>query len=170
MTLPSAGAALVAATALHLGFQLVVTVLVYPALARVPADRWPVEHIQHSRRVTPVVGVVYGLLLVAGASVLVARPSGAQVASLVAVGAAMLVTATVAAPVHSRLGGPAVPAATSPAPPDVASAPLAPSGSAREQAGAMSGPEPTLLRRLLLADRVRLVLALVAALLALAGS
>ena len=143
MTLPSAGAALVAATALHLGFQLVVTVLVYPALARVPADRWPVEHTQHSRRITPVVGVVYGLLLVAGASVLVAGATADQVGSLLAAAAAMVVTAVVAAPLHSRLG---------------------------RLDSATSGPDPGLMRRLLVADRVRTALAVLAALLALAGN
>ncbi len=158
MTGLSAGAALVAATGLHLGFQLVVTVLVYPALARVPADRWVVEHALHSRRITPVVGVVYGLLLVAGASVLVDGPTALQVGSLLAVGTTMLVTAVVAAPLHSRLGAPAADAE-----------PAALPGTALPRT-ALTGPRDNLLARLLVADRARTALALVAALLALAGS
>ena len=103
MTLPGADLLLVAATALHAGFQLVVTVLVYPALAAVLPGRWSQEHAQHSRRITPLVGLVYGAVLLAGALVVAAGPSAAQVAALLASGGALLVTAGVAAPLHSRL-------------------------------------------------------------------
>lgn len=43
----------------HASFQLTVTILVHPALSRVPADRWPNEHGRHSRSITPLVGIVY---------------------------------------------------------------------------------------------------------------
>ncbi|MGQ7297937.1 hypothetical protein [Quadrisphaera sp. KR29] len=102
---------LVAATALHLGFQLVVTALVYPALLAVGDDdderaavRWRLAHDAHRRRITPVVGLVYGLLALACAWVLLAGPRSA--AALVSVGAVVvvvLVTATAAGPAHGRL-------------------------------------------------------------------
>ena len=118
----ASGAALAAATALHAGFQLVVTVLVYPAFADVPDDAWRAHHARHSRRITGLVGIVYGALLAAGAAVLVAGPTTLQAVSLVATALALAVTAFVAAPAHGRL-------------------------SARR--------DMTVLRRLVVADRVR---------------
>ncbi|WP_194907987.1 hypothetical protein [Quadrisphaera sp. INWT6] len=95
---------LLAATALHLGFQLVVTALVYPALLGAPEERWAVEHDAHRRRITPVVAAVYGLLAAACAAVLLAGPRDAW--SLVSVGACtavVAVTATTAGPAHGAL-------------------------------------------------------------------
>lgn len=94
---------LIAATALHAGFQLTVTLVVYPALASVPTPSWPAAHDAHSRRIAPVVVVVYGaaLPIVVGA-VAVERSLGAAVACAATV-AAVLVTATSAAPIHARL-------------------------------------------------------------------
>lgn len=48
-----------AAAAAHAGFQLVVTAVVYPALAAVPAESWQSAHRAHTRRIAPVVGIVY---------------------------------------------------------------------------------------------------------------
>lgn len=111
---------LVVATALHLGFQLVVTALVYPALlAAGPAQddderavraeaRWRLAHEAHRRRITPVVGLVYGLLGLADGWVLVAgphdgRPGAAALVSVAAAAVVVLVTATTAGPAHGRL-------------------------------------------------------------------
>ena len=94
---------LVATTALHAGFQLVVTGLVYPAFAEVPADAWAAHHGRHTRRVTRLVVPVYGVVVVASALVLAHGPSPWQVAALVATGTALLTTALVAGPAHSRL-------------------------------------------------------------------
>lgn len=97
-------ALLVAATAVHLGFQLVVTAVVYPALLTVPASRWDAEHSAHRRRITPVVAVVYGLLAVACAAVLLVGPHGpAAVCAVAASAVVVLVTATTAGPAHGRL-------------------------------------------------------------------
>ena len=128
---------LLAATAVHAGFQATVTVLVYPALARLPEDAWARGHAAHTRAITPLVAVVYGALLTtcAGAAVSTLRGSqggAAAVAVWVAVGATAVVlalTATLAAPAHGRLS---------------------------------SGRTEPLVRRLLLADRLRLACALVA--------
>jgi hypothetical protein len=124
--------ALLAATALHAGFQAVVTVVVYPALRDLSPDAWAAGHAAHSRRITVVVAPVYLLVLLACGWSLY---DGAAMSwgGVLAVGGnvlALTTTAFVAAPTHGRLG--------------------------RE------GPEPTLVSRLLLADRVRLLAVLVA--------
>lgn len=98
--------ALVAATWLHAGFQLTVTLLVYPALvAPSTPDGWTERHARHSRGITPIVVVVYGALVLACLAVLIAGPR--PLAALVSVGAAAvaaMATAFVAAPAHGRLG------------------------------------------------------------------
>ena len=97
-------AALLGATAAHAGFQATVTLLVYPALAGVPADDWSSAHDAHSRRITPLVVVVYGALLVACGGAVVSAPTsvGVRVAVL-GTAATLLVTAVGAAPTHGRL-------------------------------------------------------------------
>lgn len=97
--------ALTAAAALHLGFQLAVTVLVYPALARIRATSWGVEHSAHSWRIVPLVGLTYAALVGSGVWALVVSPfSVFLVVALVGAGIASLTTAFVAAPLHGRLG------------------------------------------------------------------
>ena len=118
--------ALLTASALHLGFQAAVTVVVYPALAELPVDAWPTSHAAHSRRIVWVVGPVYLAVAAAGLWVLISGPYTLLVLVAVAGNAlAALTTAFVAAPTHGRLG--------------------------------KEGPTPSLLRRLMRADRVRLV-------------
>ena len=96
---------LFATAALHLGFQLTVTLVVYPALADVAVDGWSSAHAAHSRRISFVVVLVYLPLLGVGLWALVAGPVGAGLL-LAAAGAALsfLSTAAVAAPTHGRLG------------------------------------------------------------------
>jgi hypothetical protein len=96
--------ALVAATAVHLGFQATVTTVVYPALARVPAEQWAAAHRAHSRAITPVVAVVYATLASVGAWSLLSGPDGWASLALAATTVAVLVTAVAAAPAHGRLG------------------------------------------------------------------
>lgn len=100
-----AAAALLAAAALHLGFQAVVTAVAYPALAATAPRDWPVVHAAHSRRITPVVALVYGSLLGAWAWVLATVPLTAALGTALA-GSVLtgLTTALVAAPTHARLG------------------------------------------------------------------
>ena len=105
MTVP---AALAAATWLHAGFQLTVTLLVYPVLLAPSADgeEWSRRHARHSRGIAPLVGVVYGALVVACLAVLVAGPRGAwALAAVAACVVAAGATAFVAAPAHGRLAG-----------------------------------------------------------------
>ncbi|GAA4119142.1 hypothetical protein GCM10022415_18840 [Knoellia locipacati] len=96
---------LVLAAGAHLGFQLTVTLVVYPALADVPPDRWTAAHEAHSRRITPVVGVVYVGLLAAVAAALLREPlTTGTVVAAVAAAVSMALTAAGAAPLHGRLG------------------------------------------------------------------
>lgn len=97
--------ALLAATGLHAGFQLVVTLLVYPALAATPADRFAAAHDQHARRIVALVGVVYVAAAAACVWVLAAGPrSPAALVACAATAVAAGWTAFGAAPTHSRLG------------------------------------------------------------------
>ncbi len=88
----------------HLGFQLTVDLVVYPALGEVGSAAWPRAHAAHSRRITPVVGLVYvPLVLVLGWAV-VAEPRAVGTWVAVAGGLlAVVTTAAVAAPIHGRL-------------------------------------------------------------------
>ena len=101
----TASGGLLAATALHLGFQAVVTAVVYPALAEVPPQRWADAHAAHSRRITVVVAPVYAAV---GAACLRALRRGPRtpplLLSVTASAGAVLTTALVAAPTHRRLG------------------------------------------------------------------
>ena len=97
--------ALVAASGLHLGFQAVVTIVVYPALvATRPAD-WDAVHDAHSRRISYVVAPLYLVVAAACLWVLVVGPLTAwtllaMAGHVVAAGT----TAAFAAPSHGRLG------------------------------------------------------------------
>ncbi len=95
---------LLAAGFLHLGFQATVTALVYPTLTSVDDADWSVWHAAHSRRITPIVVVVYGLAVVAGVMVVADGPTSWGVVSIAGHGVALVATALVAAPAHVRLG------------------------------------------------------------------
>lgn len=99
----SAVTAFALAAALQAGFQVTVTVLVYPALAARSADEWSAAHLRHSRAITPVVAVVYGALVVTGVALVVAGPDPAGWIALASAAAAMGLTAFLAAPAHGRL-------------------------------------------------------------------
>lgn len=97
--------ALIAAGGLHLGFQAVVTVVVYPALAATrPAD-WTDVHAAHSRHISLVVGPLYVAVAAACLWVLVAGPHTVwPLVSVVGHAVAAGATAVSAAPTHGRLG------------------------------------------------------------------
>lgn len=112
--------------AAHLGFQLTVDLVVYPALGEVGDEAWSRAHERHSSRITPVVAVIYPPLV--AVLVWTATTYGAEPGAWVAVAGgalAVLTTAAVAAPTHGRL------------------------------ATASAERRPALLRRLDRADRVR---------------
>lgn len=99
--------ALVVASALHLGFQLTVTMVVYPALARVSDADWHAAHARHGRAITPLVVLTYGALVLSAAWALVAAAGVARAWVVVSVAGAVIAVATtafLAAPTHRRLG------------------------------------------------------------------
>ncbi|KRE52626.1 hypothetical protein [Phycicoccus sp. Soil748] len=100
-----AATALLAAATLHLGFQLTVTVLVYPALSRVPADAWSPAHDAHSRAIVPLVVATYGALLATGTWALLTTPmTPGLLLALLGTTVTFATTAFVAAPTHAHLG------------------------------------------------------------------
>lgn len=123
------------ASTAHAGFQVTVTTLVYPALAATVPNEWPAAHQRHSRSITPLVVGLYGALVVSGVAFVVVGPGPAPARWVAISGAAasMLLTATLAGPIHGRLGGPD------------------------------QGPGGALMSRLLLVDRWRCAAALVGA-------
>ena len=94
--------ALLAATAVHAGFQTTVTLLVYPALARMPAEQWADAHRRHSRTITPLVAVVYGALLLSTGCAVITETRWWTLVTATAVGATF-VTTGFAARLHGRL-------------------------------------------------------------------
>lgn len=92
-------------TAAHAGFQVTVTAMVYPRLAATPVSEWESVHRDHSRRIAPLVVLLYGGLVVTGAWAAYGGRGGAALWVALAAGAGtMLVTAVRAAPLHGRLG------------------------------------------------------------------
>ncbi len=91
------------ASALHAGFQLTVTVLVYPVLARRRAQEWREAHARHSRAIAPVVLVVYAALVLSGGFLVASGPDLAGWLGLAGAGAALVLTASGAVPTHGRL-------------------------------------------------------------------
>ena len=104
LTASGAAVALLVTTALHAGFQLTVSCVVYPALATLPPALWGAAHERHSRRITPLVAVVYVPLLTAVAAALLLDPSAATLVAAVGTALALGLTAGLAAPLHRRLG------------------------------------------------------------------
>lgn len=104
MSLADPGPWLLLVAGAHLGFQLTVDLVVYPALGEVADDRWTTTHEQHSRRITPVVAAIYPPLVLLLGWTAVERPG--EVGTWIAVAGgllAVITTAAVAAPTHGRL-------------------------------------------------------------------
>lgn len=113
MTSASPATWLLLVAAAHLGFQLTVAVVVYPALREVGDDSWSGAHERHSRRIAPLVGVIYVPLVLALAWTAATRPHAGGTWLALAGGALSVVTtAVLAAPMHGRLA--TVPAAERP--------------------------------------------------------
>ena len=128
MTLADPQPWLLLLAAVHLGFQLTVDLVVYPALGEVPDAAWAVAHEGHSRRITPVVAAIYPPLVVVLGWAVASEPREMGTWVALAGGLVSVVaTAAVAAPTHGRL------------------------------ASVPPGERPALMRRLDRADRVRTV-------------
>jgi len=96
---------LLVVAAAHLGFQLTVSVVVYPALRDVGADAWPAAHERHSRRIAPLVAALYVPLVLVLTWTAVVEPQAAGTwLALVGGAISVVTTAAIAAPLHGRLG------------------------------------------------------------------
>jgi len=103
---PLALVTLLLVAAAHLGFQLTVSLVVYPALREVDDDAWPVAHARHARRIAPLVGALYVPLVLVLAWTAATEPQAAGTwLALVGGGLSVVTTAAIAAPLHGRLGG-----------------------------------------------------------------
>lgn len=110
MTSASPATWLLLVAAAHLGFQLTVAVVVYPALREVGDEAWPAAHARHARRIAPLVGALYVPLVLALAWAAASDPHAGGTWLALAGGALSVVTtAVLAAPMHGRLA--TVPAA-----------------------------------------------------------
>lgn len=101
MSAPLLGYALAAAA--YAGFQLTVRLVVYPQLARVPAEAAADFERAHQRLITPLVGVLFGALALATAALLVAGPRGTGLAAAALFGGVLAATAFGAVPQHTTL-------------------------------------------------------------------
>jgi len=100
---------LLLATGVHLGFQAVVTIVVYPGLVNVAPEDWERGHAAHTHRMIIVVIPVYGALTLAlGWALATVSCSPALIVTTGALLSVGMTTALVAAPIHNRLsaGGP----------------------------------------------------------------
>ena len=95
-------------TAAYAGFQWTVQVLVYRQFPGVPRDSFADYEAAHSRRISPLVGVVFGACALTTAGLLAARPRGVPLAGILVsaalFAAVLVVTAVLAVPEHRRLG------------------------------------------------------------------
>ncbi len=98
---PEVAFALVAAA--HAGFQVTVTTLVYPALVEVGPAAWDDAHARHSRRIVPLVALLYAGLVATGVALVVHGPTVLGWVGLAGVAVALATTAVAAAPLHGRL-------------------------------------------------------------------
>lgn len=95
---------LLLATGVHLGFQAVVTIVVYPGLVSLPSQEWARGHAAHSQRMIVVVIPVYAATMIALAWALASLDMSTPL--VITAGALVLVWATTAfaaAPIHHRL-------------------------------------------------------------------
>ncbi len=100
---------LLLATAVHFGFQAVVTIVVYPGLVNLAPDEWERGHAAHTHRMIIVVIPVYAALAIAlGWAFATVSWSPALIVTTGTVLIVWVTTALVAAPIHHRLsvGGP----------------------------------------------------------------
>ena len=95
---------LLLATGVHLGFQAVVTIVVYPGLVNLAPADWERGHATHTHRMIIVVIPVYAVLVLAlGWALATVSFSPALIVTTGALLIVGITTALVAAPIHDRL-------------------------------------------------------------------
>jgi ATP/ADP translocase len=105
----SAEQLLLVTTGVHLGFQAVVTIVVYPGLVNLAPEDWERGHAAHTHRMIIIVIPVYAALTIAlGWALATVSFSPALIVTTGALLIVWVTTALVAAPIHHRLstGGP----------------------------------------------------------------
>ena len=102
MTSPAEVAYLVVAAA-YATFQWTVQLLVYRQMPLVAPADFPAYERAHQRRITPIVVVLFGGLVVASGALAIAGPWWGGVAAVALTGAILAVTALGAVPQHRRL-------------------------------------------------------------------
>lgn len=93
--------ALTGVAGVHAGFQLTVSLVVYPALASA-RDDWASVHAAHSTRITRLVAPLYAALVATAVWALL-EPGGWRLATAGLGLGAVVVTAVAAAPAHQAL-------------------------------------------------------------------
>ena len=99
----AAATAFLVTASVHVGFVATITMLVYPALARVRAAHWRQAHDKHRRSIVPMVALTYLALAGTGAWWLAVDWSTLALVAVVLALLSMAVTALLAAPLHRRL-------------------------------------------------------------------
>ncbi len=97
---------LLLASGAHVGLELVVHLVVYPALADASAGQTSsarAGHQQHMRRMSVAVAPVYGLLVLSTGAVVVSDPSPLAVAAAAVVVMTLAVTGGFAVPAHEAI-------------------------------------------------------------------
>ncbi len=94
---------LLVATALHVGFQVTLSVVVYPALVQIPPASWRTAHGNYWLRVVPLIALVYVLAALACAGVLFTGATASAWVASVATTTTIGLTVLAAIPLHRRL-------------------------------------------------------------------
>ena len=99
----AAATAFLVSASVHAGFVATITLLVYPALARVRATHWRQAHDRHRRSIVPMVAVTYVAVAGSGAWWLAVDWSTLALVAVVLALLSMTVTFVLAAPLHRKL-------------------------------------------------------------------
>ena len=91
----------------YAGFQWTVRVVVYPQFALVPPEKFAPYELAHQRRISLVVGPLFGGQVLTTAAILFLRPDGASpvaaAAAAVLLAVVLVLTGLFAVPLHRRL-------------------------------------------------------------------
>jgi hypothetical protein len=99
----AAATAFLVAASIHAGVLATITLVVYPALARVRAAHWRQAHDRHRRSILLLVAVTYVAVAATGAWWLAVDWSTLAAVAVALALLSMAVTAALAAPLHRRL-------------------------------------------------------------------
>lgn len=103
--MPLSSTAFVICAAAYAAFQWTVRVVVYPQFAAVPSEAFVAYERAHQRRISVVVGPLFGALVLSTGWLMIDRPAGIwlSVSAAVLLAVVLGVTGFVAVPLHRRL-------------------------------------------------------------------